>query len=74
MNRLVDGLHLPQGTAVGTSAYSIHHDDAIYENANVFDAFRFSNAREGGTGESGDLNIILKGKNLSTLTTSDTFL
>jgi cytochrome P450 len=62
-----DGLHLPQGTKVGTSTYSIHHDDHIYENAHVYDALRFSRARE----ESADM---LKAKNLSTVTTSDIFL
>jgi cytochrome P450 len=62
-----DGLHLPQGTKVGTSTYSIHHDENLYQNANVYDALRFSRARE----ESIDM---LKAKNLSTVTTSDTFL
>jgi cytochrome P450 len=41
-----NGLHLPQGTRLGTSTYSIHHDDSIYENATTYDAFRFSRPRE----------------------------
>jgi cytochrome P450 len=41
-----NGLHLPQGTRLGTSTYSIHHDDSIYENAITYDAFRFSRPRE----------------------------
>jgi len=40
------GLHLPQGTRIGTSTYMIHHDDSIYENAKNYDAFRFSRPRE----------------------------
>ncbi len=97
-----NGLHLPQGTRVGTSTYSIHHDDEVYENAMTYDAFRFSRAREkistpnsphlnghmrndshsssssdtsSGTGRSkAELAKVLEGKNLSTVTTSDTFL
>jgi cytochrome P450 len=43
---LNNGLHLPQGTRLGTSTYSIHHDNSIYENAMTYDAFRFSRPRE----------------------------
>lgn len=64
---LSDGLHLPQGTRIGTSTYSIHHDNAVYTNAMTYDALRFSRARE-------CADTVLDGKNLSTVTTSDTFL
>jgi len=43
---MTNGLHLPQGTKVGTSTYWIHHDDSVYENAMTYDAFRFSRSRE----------------------------
>lgn len=61
------GLHLPQGTRVGTSTYSIHHDESNYSNANTYDALRFSRQREESTN-------VLEGKNLAAVTTSDTFL
>lgn len=41
-----NGLHLPQGTRLGTAVWAIHHDDAVYPNARTYDAFRFSMARE----------------------------
>jgi cytochrome P450 len=87
-----NGLHLPQGTLLGTPTYSIHHDDSIYENAMTYDAFRFSRPREAaiaagkartdgnGTDKMNcsankeDLAKLLESKNLSTVTTSDTFL
>jgi cytochrome P450 len=82
---LVDGLHLPQGTRLGTATYSIHRDNAIYPNADKYDAFRFSRAREeslasieeaGVTNELGrkDFSKVLESKNLSIVTTSETFL
>jgi len=77
-----DGLHLPQGTRIGTSTYSIHHDNNVYENAKTYDAFRFSRVRAGAAKSStanGAMNKeylakVLEAKNLSTVTTSDTFL
>jgi len=90
--RMSDGLHLPQGTRLGTSTYSIHHDESIYENAMTYDAFRFSRPRQAaiaagrarmeGNGsdkiecavKKEDLAKLLESKNLSTVTTSDTFL
>lgn len=39
---LPDGTHVPCGVRVGVSAYSIHHDEAIYPGAHLYDAFRFS--------------------------------
>ena len=81
-----DGLHLPQGTRIGTPTYSIHHDNNVYENAMTYDAFRFSRVRAGASKSSTengtatgamnkeDLAKVLEAKNLSTVTTSDTFL
>lgn len=40
--KIPSGEHLPFGAKVGVSAYAIHHDEAIYPNAFLFDAFRFS--------------------------------
>lgn len=40
--KIPSGEHLPFGAKVGVSAYAIHHDEAMYPNAFMFDAFRFS--------------------------------
>lgn len=76
-----DGLHLPQGTRIGTSTHSIHHDNNIYPSAQTYDAFRFSRARAAATERSAtraaskeELAKVLEAKNLSTVTTSETFL
>jgi len=85
-----NGIHLPQGTRLGTPTYSIHHDDSVYNNAMTYDAFRFSRPREAAiaagkarsAGEEKmqcsvnkeDLAKLLESKNLATVTTSDTFL
>ena len=88
-----NGLHLPHGSILGTSAYSVQMDPAIYEHAEDYDAFRFSRPREAfanrqvssdedaqaqksPTGEAAreDLSELLKHKNLSMVTTGDTFL
>ncbi|KAI1260236.1 cytochrome P450 [Xylariaceae sp. FL1019] len=39
---LPDGSHIPCGTKVGISGYSVHHDEANYPNAMQYDAFRFA--------------------------------
>ncbi|KAI9769616.1 MAG: hypothetical protein M1839_003618 [Geoglossum umbratile] len=39
---LPDGTHLPCGTKVGVTSYAIHHDEATYTGAYIYDAFRFS--------------------------------
>ena len=79
-----NGMHIPQGTRLGTATYSIHHDDSVYDHALTYDAFRFSRAREtalenghgaaNGSASKEDLEKVLESKNLSTVTTSDTFL
>jgi cytochrome P450 len=78
-----NGMHLPQGTRLATATFSIHHDNSVYEHALTYDAFRFSRVREtalcsghvatGGASKEG-LAKVLESKNLSTVTTSDTFL
>ncbi|KAK8050778.1 cytochrome P450 [Apiospora phragmitis] len=39
---LPDGSHVPRGTKVGISGWSVHHDNDIYANATTYDAFRFA--------------------------------
>ncbi|KAJ6487822.1 hypothetical protein C8R45DRAFT_994436 [Mycena sanguinolenta] len=40
------GTVVPAGTLVGVLILAEHHDEANYENADVFDPFRFSRTRE----------------------------
>lgn len=40
-----DGTVIPKGTFVTMATQPMHFDDEIYENAKVFDPFRFSNMR-----------------------------
>ncbi|TGJ80940.1 hypothetical protein E0Z10_g7830 [Xylaria hypoxylon] len=42
-----DGSHIPCGTKVGVSGYSIHHDEANYTDAMRYDAFRFARGQGG---------------------------
>ncbi|KAM5543922.1 hypothetical protein V8D89_002539 [Ganoderma adspersum] len=44
---LNDGTFIPKGTVLVTAARPMHHDDAKYANAEVFDAFRFEKMRKG---------------------------
>ncbi|KAK9773237.1 putative Cytochrome P450 [Seiridium cardinale] len=44
---LPDGSHIPYGTKVGISGYSVHHDNNVYEDATTYDAFRFVEAKDG---------------------------
>jgi cytochrome P450 len=41
-----DGTFLPKGTFVAAPSKPLHLDDELYENANVFNPFRFSDMRE----------------------------
>ncbi|KAF9237104.1 cytochrome P450 [Melanogaster broomeanus] len=41
-----DGTVIPKGTLVVVAAAATHHDDEHYENADIFDPFRFSNMRD----------------------------
>ncbi|KAI1122772.1 cytochrome P450 [Nemania abortiva] len=45
---LPDGSHIPCGTKVGVSAYSVHRDEGNYPDAARYDAFRFIRGRDGG--------------------------
>lgn len=59
---LPDGSHVPCGTKVGVSAYSVHRDEGNYPDAARYDAFRFVRDREGGQvgvgGEKGPLGLV----------------
>ncbi|KAK8875034.1 cytochrome P450 [Apiospora arundinis] len=39
---LPDGSHVPRGTKVGISGWSVHHDNDVYAHATTYDAFRFA--------------------------------
>lgn len=39
---LPDGLHIPRGTKVGISGWSVHHDNDIYDDATTYNPFRFA--------------------------------
>jgi cytochrome P450 len=41
-----DGVTIPKGNLIEAPTAPIHRDESIYENANVFDGFRFRNLRE----------------------------
>lgn len=83
---LEDGTRLPQGVNVGVSVYSIHHDEAFYERAYEYDAFRFSRLQERSAAPKDLAGITaaepngkpdiaaVQQKNISMVTTSDTFL
>ncbi|KAH9895713.1 cytochrome P450 [Cubamyces lactineus] len=43
---LSDGTFIPRGTLLVTAAHSLHHDDSVYANPDVFDPWRFSRQRE----------------------------
>ena len=43
---MIDGTFIPKDTLLAAAAYPTHFDDSIYENASVFDPFRFSRLRE----------------------------
>ncbi|KAH9849220.1 cytochrome P450 [Lenzites betulinus] len=43
---LSDGTFIPTGTILAVPVYSMHHDDALYADAEAFDPFRFARMRE----------------------------
>ena len=43
---LSDGTFIPRGTLMVTAAHSLHHDDSVYADPDVFDPWRFSRQRE----------------------------
>ena len=42
---LHDGTRIPRGTLVSVLMYPMHHDNALLENADTFDVFRFARLR-----------------------------
>ncbi|KAI6039989.1 cytochrome P450 [Pisolithus marmoratus] len=39
---LADGTYIPRGSTLAFPSYAMHHDDAVFENPNVFEPFRFA--------------------------------
>ncbi|KAK7941361.1 uncharacterized protein PG986_013748 [Apiospora aurea] len=66
---LPDGSHVPRGTKVGISGWSVHHDNDVYANATTYDAFRFA---KGSASGKGDDNV--KSKPQALINTSDHFM
>ena len=68
---LANGTRIPRGTLVAAAARGAHHDDANYEHAQEFDAFRFARMRAAaaarGTGDTG-------GTKFQFVTTANDFL
>ena len=75
---LQDGIHLPPGAKVGVAAYSVHHDEAAYENPYDYDAFRFSRPREERAGAyDGEMEkerVLHQTKDVSLTSTTETWL
>ena len=44
-----DGTFIPKGTLIGVATRSLHHDEKLYENPNVFEPFRFAEMYEEGS-------------------------
>ncbi|KAI1773141.1 hypothetical protein F4818DRAFT_118908 [Hypoxylon cercidicola] len=55
---LPDGSHIPYGTKVGVSGYSIHRDEDIYSNAHQYKAFRFVGQCSDETKEKGPRSLV----------------
>ena len=45
-----DGTFIPKGTRIHVGLTALHHDNALYENPEAFDPFRFANMGEEGQG------------------------
>lgn len=41
-----DGTFVPKGTLVAAASRPMHHDNAIYAHADIFDPWRFANMRQ----------------------------
>ena len=41
-----DGTFIPKGTIISVAIRSLHHDERFYENADVFEPFRFAEMHE----------------------------
>ncbi|KAI3334656.1 cytochrome P450 [Ustulina deusta] len=74
---LPDGSHVPRGTKVGVSGYSIHHDERNYVDAKRYDAFRFARPRDGdgdAAGKKKEKEKEKKKRPQGLVNTSETFL
>lgn len=78
-------IHIPTGTNVGSSAYSVHHDTAFYNDPYRYNPFRFSEPREHAAREAAKdevendtkqelENAVAKDKTSSMNQTTETFL
>ncbi|KAK8087840.1 P450 monooxygenase [Apiospora hydei] len=66
---LPGGSHIPRGTKVGISGWSVHHDNDIYSKATTYDAFRFAKGSASGKSD-GNVN----NKPQALINTSDHFM
>lgn len=74
-----EGWHVPEGVYVSMDVHSVQHDPNVYQNPESYDAFRFSRPREvagitDADEKQKDTGDMLKLKNLSLVTTGETFL
>ncbi|KIK12874.1 hypothetical protein PISMIDRAFT_689125 [Pisolithus microcarpus 441] len=51
---LADGTFIPQGTVLAFPVHGMHHDDAVFENPNAFEPFRFAETRNKESNGSGN--------------------
>jgi cytochrome P450 len=72
-----EGWHVPYGRHFTLNLHGIHHDNELYENADTYDAFRYSRPRETFEAKSQDekgSEEVLKLKQLGMVTTGDAHL
>lgn len=72
-----EGWHVPYGRFFTLNLHGIHHDNELFENADTFDAFRYSRPRENfeaKSREEKDSKEGLRLKQLGMVTTGDTHL
>jgi len=72
----VEGWTAPQGSWFTLNLTGLHHDDDIYDNANTYDAFRFSRMRDelerqAAKHSDDDDDATIRAKRLGMVTTSD---
>jgi cytochrome P450 len=73
----IEGWTAPQGSWITFNLTGMHHDEDLYENAQTYDAFRFSRVREAlekQAAENQDENATMEIKRLGMVTTSDSHL
>lgn len=76
-----EGWHAPYGAFIGADMDGVHHDPDVYPNPDVYDAFRFSKAKESSKLSNGHVEKSVgedkpdqQTKNVDVINTSDTFL